>query len=496
MVKHLVKLAPLSLGLALVGCVGANKDDTDVSGDTSGLPDGDDGAGDDGGGDDGDDGDDTGVITPGDDGSGDDGGGDDGGGDDGGGDDGGSCESFDGTLTGQVRVSRFFIDDDGDVQAYPWGEDEAYDYGVIYIAAYTEDEESGDLTYYADTSVGSPSTDGDTWSITTAAEVEGLRIYAALDADQDRVLEPDEPVGNYPRTLVVCDGDIKTGVDILILVQVSDPDDSGGGGSDTGGGGDGGGGGGSGSVGTIRGDLNITVSYAGGDAAALLLDTSNVGPYAIDWLEPDGGEDGATASYRLSITGDYGEMQLIGGWDSNGNMVLDPTDRWGAYITEPGEDGNPVDVTTASDEEGWDIEVPLDGYQGLEIVPFVRIRGDIDSELAYADYPSTTRIYAAALKYRPSAEVTLDTLEDGYDYVGWEYAEFAKLETLDYELIVPANTITYLWAYADTDADGTLQEPDEPVGSYGTDDGRTSVGTSSLMVNLTLREPPEADTGL
>ena len=485
--------------LLVFACVGG-KEDTAVEVDTAAISTGsDDGADSDGtGSDDGTDSDD-GTGT--DDGTTDDGGGaDDTGGT--GTDDGGvieECDHFDGTMTGLVKVERTYVDSEGDTVALGWDKGDDFPYGRIYLAAYLEDEKTGALTYYADAVIAAPDTAGDVWSITTATDdTKGLRVYAALDLDDDRVVSNAEPVGNYPRKVFACDGDTVEDVNISILVSVANPDGSGGGGGGDGGGSGGGGtGGGGGTVAIdISGDINITTPYGGGEAAVLLLDSGNSGPYAISWTEPTGDKSGATSAYDMRIYGTYSSMQLVGGWDSNGNTLLDPTDTWGAYVSKPDVDGNPIDITEDIDgTDGWDIQIPMEDYAGLEIIPFIRIRGEISSDVDF-DYGEDAVIYMTALKYRPTLELSLSAVYDAYDYVEFAFDDFDGENTIDYELIVPANTITYVWAYLDLDGDEILQEPNEAVGPAGSDDGRVSVLETNLTIDILLVEPPPEDTGL
>ena len=117
------------------------------------------------------------------------------------------------------------------------------------------------------------------------------------------------------------------------------------------------------------------------------------------------------------------------------------------------------------------------------LTPFVRISGYVNT---LVELPETTSIYVGALKYRPTSDVNVSDLADGYDYEAFNPSE-VQSDELEYEMIVPANTITYLWAYADVDNDGRINEAGEPVSSAGDDDnGRMATGDSSWNYDFDL----------
>jgi hypothetical protein len=102
------------------------------------------------------------------------------------------------------------------------------------------------------------------------------------------------------------------------------------------------------------------------------------------------------------------------------------------------------------------------------------------------ELPETTSIYVSALKYRPTSDVNVSDLVDGYDYEAFNPSE-VQSDDLEYEMIVPANTVAYLWAYADVDNDGRINEAGEPVSSAGDDEnGRVATGESSWTYDFDL----------
>ena len=79
---------------------------------------------------------------------------------------------------------------------------------------------------------------------------------------------------------------------------------------------------------------------------------------------------------------------------------------------------------------------------------------------------------------------------DAYDYSSWTWAELTGETEKSFTLGVPAETTLYLWAYADIDADGSLNESGEYVASGGTDDnGTIETGTASSNHELQLAQP-------
>jgi hypothetical protein len=439
-------------------CPGGGGTDTEV--DTGGLG-GDDGDGgsDDGGSDDGgsdEGGDDTGVVTPG---------------------------GFSAKIQGTVQVLLYTLDEDGEYTYISWADayNDVFIFGDIFVAAFTANEETGEETYYDDYVIVAPSTSGDAYELeVSTAETFSVRVMAANDYWGDKIIGTSDPIGNYPDEITDPDpedpNNVINGIDVSILIPYWD--------------GTSGGGCGESNYTYLSGDIVITTSYAGGDAAAMVLNTANEGPYHSTWItpEPDGG--GASGEYGMYSCTSYGEMNLVGAWDSNYNGLADPAgDQWGVYISDTDIDGNPVDLS-AGDMSGLDIQIPF-GFDGLDLTPFVRFYG----EVSYDDtLPSGTQVYVAALKYRPNSDIYVSDLADGYDYEAFDASAVSAGSPWAYSLVVPANTITYLWAYADTDNDGVINEAAEPVRSGGDEEnGRLPTGEESQEYNLELVVVDESD---
>ena len=174
--------------------------------------------------------------------------------------------------------------------------------------------------------------------------------------------------------------------------------------------------------------------------------------------------------------------------------MADPLDRWGAYVSEPDVDGNPITVGDA-DLTGMDIQVPLGDESGINIVPFVSWSGEVSVyDGVFDDLPTGSEVYVMALKYRPSGDVAISTLEDNsYDVQTFSWADLSGQSSVSYSLRVPGNSIAYLWAYADEDGDGVVNESEEHVSSGGThQDGKLPTGTTSTAnLNVVLAVPAD-----
>jgi hypothetical protein len=450
---------------------------------------------------------------------------------------------FDGYINGTVRVGLYDYNENCELVMREWDADDAWPFGGIWVYAFSEDG-SGDETYHDTETFLTPDVLGNDYSLRVlTTETESVLVGATLDFNGDRILGTSEPVGLYPDKISASGGQTVVGVDITILAYWNpvsgddcSPDGSGGSGSGGGGGsggsgsgggdgsggsssddgggstGDGSGSDGSGSDGsgsgeggvgeggdgvgsdgddgttTIAGDILITEAYAAGEAAAMLMTTANEGPLISTIVQPVADGGGAVAAYELTTTYAYGVSNLMGCWDSNFNMLFDGEDQCGGIISEPGVDANPIDVAPPEDLVPADIEIPLGEYQ-LDLVPFVVVSGNLLTDQGTFDvYPSGTEIWIAAIKFLPDEEFTsTDLLDASYDVVHYEPAELTGQSALPFALAVPSNTVIYLLAFGDTDGDGTLNEPDDPIASGSShDSGRLATGSSNQSVDMEM----------
>jgi len=381
------------------------------------------------------------------------------------GDDTGNAGEVDGTLNGTVTVQLYTYDADGELKYISWSDayDDTWRFGGIWVTAY-EEGGGGHEIYHGSDAILGPETGPNEYSIDVSLEeAKELRLYAQVDYWGDGILGSSEPTGIYPDAVLVQHGDSHDDLDITILAPYYD--------FDSGSGGNGGAWCGTDPV-TISGDVLITAGYSGGMAVAMLLDENGAGPYHWDYTTPVSNGSGATGPYAMTSCASYGNMNLVGAHDRDGDTLITPMDRWGAYITAPDVDGNPISIGT-SDLEEMDIQVPLgDGESPFDIVPFVTISGTVTvGDGDFDALPTGSSVYVTALKYRPTGDIAVATLEDeSYDIQSWTAAEIAGQTSLDYSLSAPANTIVYLWAYADEGSNGTVNENEERVASGGDND--------------------------
>jgi hypothetical protein len=246
----------------------------------------------------------------------------------------------------------------------------------------------------------------------------------------------------------------------------------------------------------ISGPVTVLDSFEG-EGLAMLNNLDGTGPIAWDWFETTlGSSGGASASYLITTCENLGNVQLTGLIDSNGNMLADPADTSGAYVTSPDVNGNPITVST-SDLLNHEVQIPiLDATtgepetNGVRIVPFVTISGELTYDEGRIDgLDAGTAVYVTALKYRPTGGVSASGLAaDAYDSQSFDWAsDIDGNASLSYRLVVPANQTVYLWAYGDPDLDGNVNESGEPVASGGTDDGAYETTDSSTTQDVDLR---------
>ena len=413
----------------------------------------------------------------------------------GGGDDSSEPEPVEGTISGRVEVVLYTEGADGEREYISYADADAlteYDlsvfpFGKVFVAAYNTDA-AGVKQFHGDATIDAPSIGGDDYSIDVRKK-DGpgdVLVYAHVDWYQDRILGSWEPQEHYGDVVPITEGAEITSVDITILAPIPY---SGGGTCDT--------------V-NVTGDVIITVSYAGGDVATFFQTTDGEGPYYASWttVSADGG--GASGEFTNTACVGLGEVKLRGAWDTNGNNIIDATDRWGGYITAPDTDGGAITVGSSS-LSGYDVQIPLGGSDGFSLVPFTRISGEVSlaSGTTFGDtaagLPAGTKVYTVALKYRPSSEIYVSNFKTyAYDYETWDVADIATDTSKAYTLNVPAETIVYLWSFADTDGDGVLNEPGEPVAAGGGESsGRLPTGGSGASgISLSLNAPPSpSDTG-
>ncbi len=406
---------------------------------------------------------------------------DGGAGEDGGSGDGGTTdEGISATISGHVDVQFFTEGDDGERDYIAWADTpwaDAFPFGSIFVAATTENK-AGGLTYRGDTTVLHPSIDGDDYVLGVSMPDDGdVQVYATLDMYGDGILSTDEPFGIYPGVLTVTDEAELDHANVTILVDYDEYY------AWWMGGGGGGGGGGCDAI-TLSGSSLLTSPWTDGDIAVLLYDVGNNGPYYYDRDQPVEAGAGAQADFSFAVCANLGDMKLRGAWDNNGNGLIDPSDLWGGYVSAPDTSANPIDIGSV-DLTDLEVQIPLGtGEAGLDISPFVSLAGDVTvNSGSFDDLAEGSVVYVTALMYRPSGDFAIaDMAEYTYDNDFWTVKDYAGKSSLPFTLWVPADTVVYLWAYADLGPkpDGILNQVGELVASAGSDaNGRIATGSSS-----------------
>ena len=376
--------------------------------------------------------------------------------------DGDTGPAIQGSINGVIDIQLFDIGEDGERDMITWEDayGDFYPFGKIFVTAYYEDPNTGAPRYVGFDVIENPKPTGNEYSIPIGMDAyEELRVYAVLDYYIDNVTGTDEPVGGFSRTVSLDDAGVVDGtindVSFAILSPLYEPrepcpNDR---------------------TIDITGVVTITETWTGGDVAVILMQPGNIGPVHYSIAQPTVLGGGAEAEYSLQSCENYGYMLLLGIWDENLNGMYDPMDEAGPYTSEPETSGNPISVGY-SNLANYEIQIPMNAGAGLSLVPFISLSGEIHSgQVPFNELSEGGTLYVTALKYRPNQEISVsDILENSYDYQVFTADDLQGQNTVDWRLIVPSETITYLWAYMDSDNDGTLNEPQEPIASGGQDD--------------------------
>ena len=398
-----------------------------------------------------------------------------------------------GTISGIVQVEIYGLDSRGEIETLSWEETygEDFPFGSIFVAAYTLDDETGQVTYVDEYVIRSPDPEGNAYELKVDPEkAKDVRVYAILDYWGDGILSSNEPIGVWPDIVPVTSGAETPDINIDILAAYTDFTGGGGGGP-----GHGGGGGGGGDWNTedyiwLSGDGLITEPYAGGSCVAMVYDEAGLGPYYADSFTPEQTEGGAEGEYGMWVAKNSGNIVLRGAWDANYNGLIDPADKWGQYVDET---GSPVGAFAVGEVDLPDhtLMIPDGTDVNPSIVPFVILAGTLSLEEGdFASLDPGAQVHVAAMKYRPDTQISAADIPDSaYDYASFSGADLTGNE-IPFTLIAPANTIVYFWAYLDGDGDGAVNEVGEQVGSFGGESsGRLATGTESRTDMAVILHP-------
>lgn len=388
------------------------------------------------------------------------------------------------TLSGTVRVALTWVDDAGDVIEYDWDEATggSYVFGAVFVAVYTEDEQTGVQTYHDTYTIPAPALEGDPWELIVDApeDAGALHLYAAADYWGDGILGSDEPIAVWPEALVLEPGEVRSDMELTIAAPwepywwaINHP-------------------GGSCDTLTLDGTADVVSDYAsGGRCVALLYDTADLGPYYWGFFTPtDHGDGTADGPWSFASCVGYGDMKLLGACDSDLSGLIDPADAWGTVV-EGSDDDNPIQVEQDS-LAGLVLSIPYEGVRA-NVTPFVTLSGTVVPAESFGTWPEGSTLYVAALQTPAGADISTTSLSTAYDFATFSGDDLAGA-SVDYELIVPPSRTVYVWAFADTDGDGVLNEPGEPIGNPS--GGRVVVGRTSeteLDIALMAYEAPESE---
>ena len=390
------------------------------------------------------------------------------------------------TIRARVQVDLYTTDDSGERNFLSWedavGPAGEFPFGSIFVAAYTPGSE-GLENYVAQHTVTRPRTDGDFYRLKIDPEAVGeVNLFATLDVRSDGIVGSAEPMGIHPESIPVEAYVERTDANLVILVDWDRWGPGGWGWQDVGGytpprdtDGDGDideDDGGCDLV-SVAGEVRITVPYEGGNGMVMLLDKNGGGPYQMDEFSPVPDGTGAIAEYNMGVCAWAGEMRIVAAYDSNGNGLIDPDDLWGAYASEPGVDGNPI---TIEDFRQPDIHVQIPigtGESAVSVIPFVRLSGTAYSESTptfgglEAESSEGMALYVVALRYPATPDMSVEDFEEAFDFKVWDSDTLGDEYSVDWDLVVPANTVVYLLAFVDADGDGLVNEAQEPVAFGG-----------------------------
>ena len=373
-------------------------------------------------------------------------------------------------IRGNITVELFGTDEDGERYPIDWASS-GYDdwpFGPIFVANYSASDTDADgVSRYAGTRVlYNPEMGTTEYEMKVGLFEEGdVYAYAAIDMLDDGVVSTDDPRGVWPSPIPVQNGDEIEGIDILILTEARNEiicED--------------------GREVTIKGEANVNVDYWGGHIAVMVMDSEGNGPFHVALAEDAPTGPGASTEYTLEVCADYGEMQLISCWDANLNGLHDPGDRWGVFSVDGNVDSNPIFVGSAN-LTNYPVYMPLGDRPGVDILPFVTMRGTLSlRDGLLSSLPTGSAAHVVALKYRPNTGFDPTQAGINFDIQSFTWSELSSATgPLDWSLTVPSETFVYLWAYADTDADGLVNERGEPIASGGSEvTGKVPTGTEGF----------------
>ena len=402
------------------------------------------------------------------------------------------------TIRGAIRVQLYRDNEDGDAEFISWeesGYEGSFPFGAYFVGAIAERTDiGGKYRYIGSTSVFENFPEGSEYTIKVSEEENTsgtFRLFAALDHYGDNVIHSADPIGLHGEEFTLSAGDELSGMDITVLVPWEDfgglsagefAGDTGGSARDC-----------SDGI-SVTGPVDITLGSTTVNGLVWFENMDKEGPLDWTWFEaiPDD-EGNIRADYDLQTCKNQGPMRLMGAYDSNVNGLIDPEDLLGTYAPSRDTNGNPVTVASY-DMQDMRVQIPIfEVDSGVNVVPFVSLSGNVSvGGGTFDDLPPGSEVVVASLRRRPQGAIEIATIEeDAYDIARYEWPDLQGQTSVPYDLTVPSNTLMYLWAFADTDASGAVNETGEPIASGGIDDnGRVQTDTSSQSQDLFLGFAP------
>ncbi len=369
-----------------------------------------------------------------------------------------------GVLTGTINFQLYTTDSSGAVEYLEWkdwyGED--FPFGAVFVSGYTVDDE-GETTWWSNDILADPDPTGSEYELEFGFDEETeVYVYAALDYWGDGLVAPYDPSEVYGAAVPVIPEATLSGIDLTVLVPYYDFSTPGGGywNPDD--------------WILISGEARVSEVLAGGSCMALVYDTTDYGPYGYNSFVPTDADDGASGTYSVYAPKNMGASHLLGACDTNLNSLIEPSDAWGGY-TEDGEEV--AELTIASYPlDDYTLTIPLGDSESVDR-PDVNYGGTVSlDDLTMEKVTDSSVLYVTAQKYRVDSSFDPDASGRTHDVLVWSGSEIAA--TNAYSLSVPSNTVIYVWACLDSDADGVVNEAGESCGQPVLD-GRVATGSRS-----------------
>ncbi len=382
------------------------------------------------------------------------------------------------TAAGAVTVSLLRSDDAGDHSRVSW-EDSTCDGPLGPIAVVATQEIDGAVTavgqallYPGDTE---PFDVAQPFEMALAFTADApVQIHAVVDRMGDGVLGRDDPRGLAGEPWALGDGDALTDLAIEIrALECGAP------------------------------EVCETVSVAGTVIGALPLPvavvaaTEDAAVVSMTWVEPDlpavcddsAFSPDAAIPFEIELCADR-PTRLHAGQDLDDDGLLTPLDAWSTGLSAVGAVGNPVAPDARALEA---LTLHIEALPGILPGPAAAVTLGGQVRLADGAFKilgdDAQVIVVARDSLPPQAEHDLADVEAAaFDLMIWSSDELSGRSAVDFALRLPTDSLAYLWAYADEDGDGLVNESGEPVASGGDDEnGRIAIaGTTPAPRELLL----------